>query len=94
MTELINQKKLIRSIMDLDYRLFWHTPPLYNPENFNSNQHNMFGNICSFNMLCIHKSVPLNMIGMTEILDPEYHPLNPSNVVRIIKEEDHIYGPS
>ena len=67
--------ELIEFIQKLDYRLFWHTPPLYNPNNFCNNQHNLFGRIASFNMLCLHNRLNINLNGFTEIKDSSDHPL-------------------
>ena len=46
---------LIRTIDGLGYRMFWHIPPLFSPDNFARNSENVFGNIGSFNMFCVHK---------------------------------------
>jgi hypothetical protein len=35
------------------YRLYRHTPPLYNPENWRGSQVNVFGRTVSINLLCI-----------------------------------------
>jgi len=32
--------------------IFWHTPPLYNPENYDGNKTNVFGRVVSINLLC------------------------------------------
>ena len=44
---------LIRLIASLDYRLYWHLPRLFNPDNFAANPDNVFGDIISRNMLCV-----------------------------------------
>lgn len=46
---------LIRFIDSLGYRMYWHKPPLYNPNNFAGNSQNVFGNIVSGNMICLPK---------------------------------------
>jgi len=48
-----NAPQLIRFIESLGYELFWHRPPLYNPDNFFENPQNVFGAILSHNMLCL-----------------------------------------
>lgn len=35
------------------YRLYRHTPPLYNPENWNGSRVNVFGRTVSINLLCV-----------------------------------------
>jgi len=46
-------RTLVRQIESLGYRLFWHLPPYFNPDNWARNPVNVFGNIASRNMLCI-----------------------------------------
>jgi FkbM family methyltransferase len=46
---------LIQRLLDMGYRLWWHTPPLFSPGNFKNNPENVFSNICSLNMLAIHR---------------------------------------
>ncbi len=67
---------LIRLIQSHDYRLWWHTPPLFNPDNWAGNAANAWPRIVSFNMLCIHKSLSTNITGLREVADPGEHPLN------------------
>ena len=67
---------LIALIQGLGYRLWWHIPPLFNPDNFFKVRENIFGEAASFNMLCVHRQRPLKMEGLTEILSAsEPHPL-------------------
>jgi FkbM family methyltransferase len=60
---------LIEQLMALDYRLYWHTPFLYDTDNFFGNQENIFGGIVSDNMLCVPRSGPLSITvqGLAEI---------------------------
>lgn len=66
---------LIRLIQGHDYRLWWHIPRLFNPDNWAGNKTDSWPGISSFNMLCIHKSRSTNIAGMREITDPGEHPL-------------------
>ncbi|MEH0019324.1 MAG: FkbM family methyltransferase [Desulfobacter sp.] len=68
-------RALIEKILELDYRLFWHPTPLFNPENYAKNKENIYGKIVSLNMLCFHRSLDLNLEGFQEILDPGDHPM-------------------
>ena len=71
-------KNLIEKIKSMGYIMFWHKPPLFNPNNFLKNPNNIFSNIVSFNMLCIHDSVriQLNEIWKKfEVKDSNFHPL-------------------
>jgi FkbM family methyltransferase len=43
---------LIQLLLAMDYTLWWHITPLYNPDNFAGNRNNVFANTVSINMLC------------------------------------------
>ncbi|MCU0611612.1 MAG: FkbM family methyltransferase [Candidatus Eisenbacteria bacterium] len=45
--------ELVACIAGLGYRMYWHTPPLYNPANFMKREENAFGEIASLNLLCL-----------------------------------------
>ncbi len=64
---------LIEYLLALDYKLYWHLPPLYHPANFFANPVNVFGNVVSSNMLCIHSSVKSSISGLRPIEKPEEH---------------------
>ena len=66
---------LIRQIMQLDYRLYWHLPPLVNPENFFSAQENLFPNVVSVNMLCVPRGRRQDIPIFKEVVDPAEHPM-------------------
>jgi len=75
--DIHTSKALIEIIKNMGYVLFWHLPPLYNPDNFLKNTKNIFPKIVSCNMFCIHRStkIKLNEIWKKfEITDSEYHP--------------------
>jgi len=61
---------LIQFLLNLSYRLYWHLPPLYNPSNYFKNPQNVFGNIVSVNMLCIHRDIPITLDNFREITNP------------------------
>lgn len=65
---------VIRYIDSLDYQMFWHNPRLYNPDNFLKNTENVFGEIVSLNMLCLHKSSPTKLSGFSRVEVPEADP--------------------
>ena len=68
-------KNLIEQIKSLDYKLFWHLPPLFNKNNFANCKDNIFSDIVSVNMLCFHNSLDIKIDGFMEIIDPNDHPL-------------------
>lgn len=58
---------LVGYIASLGYRMFKHTPTLFNPENFKANPENVFPNIVSKNLLCVHQSIQTQIVGMPEL---------------------------
>jgi FkbM family methyltransferase len=44
---------LIADIRALGYRMYWHWPPLYSPDNWKGDTENVFAGTCSANMLCL-----------------------------------------
>ncbi len=68
---------LIRLIAGLGYRLYWHLPPLYNPDNFRGDAENLYPKVVSINMLCVHRDAGIALEGFAEITDFSAHPLRP-----------------
>ncbi len=66
--------ELVRYIDSLGYAMYWHTPPLFSPNNFFANPENVFGNIVSLNMLCIHRDQPHDMQGFQRVEVPAGNP--------------------
>lgn len=62
--------ELIALIMELGYRLWWHTPPLYDPANFRNNGVNAWPGTVSVNMLCIPKETKASIAYLREVKDP------------------------
>jgi FkbM family methyltransferase len=52
-------------IASLGYDMYWHYPPLFNPDNFFGNRENVFGKLVSKNLLCVPAGVPVN--GLTRV---------------------------
>jgi len=61
---------LIRYLLLLNYRLFWHMPRLFNPGNFYEVPENVYGPVASLNMLCLPREGKHEIEGLTEITDP------------------------
>ena len=61
---------LIRQIDGLGYKMFWHKPLLFNPDNYWRNPENVFANVASINMLCVPKSVPTDFKGAEPVEVP------------------------
>jgi FkbM family methyltransferase len=58
---------LINAIKSLNYNMYVHTPPLFNPNNYYGNQENIFGNIVSINNFCIPSELNVTVQGMQKI---------------------------
>lgn len=54
---------LIGQLLALDYRLYWHTPPLFSPDNYFGQANNVFGQLLSGNLLCLpaEKALPCTL---------------------------------
>jgi FkbM family methyltransferase len=66
---------LTRLISSFDYRMYWHLPPLFNPDNFFANSTNLFPTVVSANMLCVHRDSHLRIKGLQEVVDFSFHPV-------------------
>jgi hypothetical protein len=64
-----NQQAVITAIADLDYRLYWHLPSLFSPDNFRGNQENVWPGTVSINMLCLPREADVTVEGALPI-DP------------------------
>lgn len=60
-------EELIQFIKNLDYNLYWHRPPLFNPNNFAGNATNVFGQIVSHNMLGLPRSAAQHVSGLPPV---------------------------
>jgi hypothetical protein len=67
---------LITQILSLGYELFWHLPPLFNPDNFFRHSTNVFGNIVSYNMLGVPREAKRDISGFRPIAGPEDWPVS------------------
>jgi FkbM family methyltransferase len=63
--------ELIGLIQSFGYNLYWHTPRLFNPDNFYQNPVNELGEVISANMLGIHSSMPSDVGGLRKIEGPD-----------------------
>ena len=64
-------KELISHLISLRYRLYWHTPPLYNPNNVAGVQTNEFLGIVSCNMLCLPQNDSLVLRNFRPVSGPD-----------------------
>jgi FkbM family methyltransferase len=57
---------LIALLKSWNYRLYWHNPPLFTPNNFAGDPENIFGNVVSTNMLCFPVERDIKVHGLRE----------------------------
>ncbi len=62
--------QLIEHLQGLGYQLFWHTPTLFNADNFYQNPNNEFGNAVAVHILAIHSSINTDIHGLRKIEGP------------------------
>jgi FkbM family methyltransferase len=65
-----HSQRLIALIQSFGYKLWWHLPRMFNPDNFRGNKENLFGNIVSVNMLCLPQETQ-TVVDMPEIKTPD-----------------------
>jgi hypothetical protein len=68
---------LIEYLWEQDYRLWWHTPSLFNPGNFFGVQENIYPNLVSCNLLCLPKEYQMPVADLKEVTDASWHPFLP-----------------
>ena len=68
--------ELISLLLSLRYKVYWHLPPLFNPENFAGSEENIYSNILSLNLLRVLREAEGNLTGFREVKDPGEHPLS------------------
>lgn len=66
---------LIERLRALGFRLYRHVPPLFNRANFLGHDRDIFGDVASYNMLCLPRESPNQPAGAHEIHGPADWPL-------------------
>lgn len=71
--------ELIATLLDLEYRVWWHLPWLFNPGNLAGDSMNLFPGAVSFNLICLpREAAPEEIEGGVEVKSAsEPHPLEP-----------------
>ena len=71
-------RQLIEALKALDYRLWWHATPLFNPRNHFGVTENDYPHIVSMNMVCQPQErgegLPPSDCSLREIVDVDVHP--------------------
>lgn len=62
---------LIRRAFDLGYRLWWHCPRLFNPDNHEGRTENVFNTLLSTNLLGVPRENPKGVRRLREVLSPD-----------------------
>ena len=68
-------KGLIECLWGIEYNLWWHTPTLFNPNNFFGVSEDIYSNLASFNMLAFPKEISIETNGLIPVEDAGAHPL-------------------
>jgi FkbM family methyltransferase len=63
--------RLIGMIEELGYDLYWHMPPLFNPDNFAGRTDNVFAGTVSVNMLGVPKEMGVKVPGLRRVAGPQ-----------------------
>lgn len=58
---------LLRAVLGMDCRAYWHFPPLFEMENYFEEPLNVFGDTVSVNLLCVPKTCDLTVAGLREV---------------------------
>lgn len=64
-------RELIELAMSLGYELYWHLPPLFNPDNFAGDKENLFPGVISVNMLCLPAEAKIPVEGLRRVTSPD-----------------------
>ena len=68
-------RELIEWLWSAGYRLWWHTPPLFNPANFFGIEENCYTGVVSVNMLGAPEEADIGEPPLAPVEDSEEHPL-------------------
>lgn len=71
---LEKSEALMRQVADMGYRMYWHMPRLFNPNNFYGIADDIYPGIVSLNMLCVHRDSP-KKVDAPEATDFTFHPM-------------------
>lgn len=66
-----NSPSLIQTLFELDYKLYWHLPPLTREDNYFSHEKYFLPNIVSTNMLCSPPGLTIDGMDALKITTPD-----------------------
>ncbi len=73
-----NSDELVSLLWSMNYRAYWHLPPLFNPDNFFGDGENIYASTVSINLLCIALESDTEVTGFEEVTQLGFHPLTVS----------------
>lgn len=65
---------IIEHVLGLDYEMWWHLPPMFNPKNHAGHEENLFGRITSKNVVCAPAERKFKVQGLPQITEPQAFP--------------------
>lgn len=65
---------LFAELLGLDYQLYWHQPPMFNPANHFGSTENLFHNIVSRNVLCVPAERGIKVEGLRPVAGIDDYP--------------------
>jgi hypothetical protein len=86
-----NSPSLIRHLLALDYRLYWHFPLLYNADNYFGDREDIFPGIVSDNMVAVPRSGPLS-IGVEGLIEITSEDASPPRLMREVGSASEANG--
>jgi FkbM family methyltransferase len=66
-----NSAEVIGLLLEYSYRIYWHLPPLYEPDNFRGDPVNIFPGICSINLVCVPTERQQEATGLPDVTGPD-----------------------
>jgi FkbM family methyltransferase len=64
-----HSERLIAELTGMGYRLYWHQPPLFNPQNYRGEKKNIFGRVVSRMMVCVPEESGIEVENLDEVMD-------------------------
>ena len=75
--DLSKSQALIQYLWDINYEIWWHIVPLFNPNNRAKTQQNIFEGICSLNIVCSPCEKNKNFPNLQKVDNKNFHPVKP-----------------
>lgn len=77
---------VITTLMDMGYRMWWHTTPMFNPNNINKDSENLYPSIVNINMVCLPEErlaelSPLIPASLTPVTGPTHSLRVPEGII-------------